>query len=301
LWQIIVEDEDGEVVKKYDLPAQRPEGSRDYVATSLKYMGMGGLMKPADKETTAGESSRAGAAAGQSTEGVIRRPTGLGWTGFSRTGNTDQKKRNGNTGSDQSQNEDDDRGIRFTISGAGRRMTKEDFLREVQKLERSNREVPSSSGAGKDTKGTAAKGDDSETATSAQPQNGSGQSRSNRSPDVANPHISVTQASDSTRGDSKSPSRPADATRGRTGPRATEDVSSTDAPETAAERRRRLAAFASVRDDDNNETPAERRRREAALGVEGRQEESDSDDDNTPRVPSERRGIRFAEGPARRA
>jgi len=258
-------------------------------------------MKPADKETVAGESSRAGAAAAQSTEGVIRRPTGLGWTGFSRTGNADQKKNNGNIGSDESQNEDDDRGIRFTISGAGRRMTKEDFLREVQKLERSNREVPNNLGASKDTKRAAAEDDVPKAATPVLPQDESGQNRSNRGPDVTNPHISVTQASDSARGDSKSPSRRTDATRGRSGPIATEDVSSTDAPETAAERRRRLAAFASVRDDDNNETPAERRRREAALGVEGRQEESDSDDDNTPRVPSERRGIRFAEGPARRA
>ncbi|KAI0393995.1 alkali metal cation/H+ antiporter Nha1 C terminus-domain-containing protein [Xylariaceae sp. FL0594] len=301
---IIVEDEYGEVVKKYDLPAQKPEGSRDYVATSLKYMGMGGLMKPADRETKAGESSQAGSSAGPSREGVPRRPTGLGWTGFSRGANGDAKKKTGEDGDDRNHREDDDRGIRFTISGAGQRMTKEDFLREVQKLERSNREVPNGSGAARVPGGRAAESGVAK-AASARPQNGTGRSGSNRGPEMTKPHISVTQASDSTRGASKSPSRP-EATRGRSGPKEPteeeQEVSGGDAPETAAERRRRLAAFASVREDDKDEgeTPAERRRREAALG-EGRQEESDSDDDNTPRVPSERRGIRFAEGPAKRA
>ncbi|KAI0526424.1 alkali metal cation/H+ antiporter Nha1 C terminus-domain-containing protein [Xylaria bambusicola] len=284
---IIVEDEDGEVVKKYDLPAQRGEG-RDYVATGLKYMGMGGLVKPGDKEAKPVESSQAGpAAATQATPGSAKRPSVVGWAGFGRSGNVQQRNKGGDseTGHDL---HDDDRGIRFTISGADRRMTKEDFLKEVQKLERSNREVPSS---------VQAKTEASATSTPA-PTQISG-------PAVLNPHISVTHASDSTRGASKSPSRPIDATaaaasddspRGRSETKDTEDV------ETAAERRRRLAAFASVQEDDNGETPAERRRREAALGVAGTSsEESDSDDDDTPRVPPERRGIRFAEGPAKRA
>ncbi|KAI3343781.1 alkali metal cation/H+ antiporter Nha1 C terminus-domain-containing protein [Ustulina deusta] len=270
---IIVEDEDGEVVKKYDLPVQRGEG-RDYVATSLKYMGIGGLVKP-------GESSQAGSeAATQPTPGQVKRPY-VGWTGFNRSGNTEQRKKGGNTEAVHDPN-DDDRGIRFTISGADKRMTKDDFLKEIQKLERSNREVPGTS--------------------QAQPLTTSGQTSS---PDLSNPHISVTQASDSTRAASKSPSLstpPTAPTRGRSGVRGAEDAPSADAPETAAELRRRLAAFASVREDDSNETPAERRRREAALGVAGRSsEESDSDDDDTPRVPPERRGIRFAEGPAKRA
>ncbi|KAI0540830.1 alkali metal cation/H+ antiporter Nha1 C terminus-domain-containing protein [Xylaria digitata] len=281
---IIVEDEDGEVVKKYDLPTERGEG-RDYMAAGLKIMGVGGLVKP-------GESSQAGSeAATQLTPGPVKRPSAIGWGGFSRSGNAERRKKGGNTEVVHERNEDDDRGIRFTISGAGRRMTKDDFLREVQKLERLNREVPGNVPGPKDAPGT----------SKAQPLTTSGQPNSS---DTSNPHISVTQASgDSTRSVSKSPSRPADPTRGRSGTRGTEeDVPSTDTPETAAERRRRLAAFATVRDDDTNETPAERRRREAALGVVGpSSEESDSDDDDTPRVPPERRGIRFAEGPAKRA
>ncbi|KAI0486793.1 alkali metal cation/H+ antiporter Nha1 C terminus-domain-containing protein [Xylaria cf. heliscus] len=286
---IIVEDEHGEVVKKYDLPA-RGEG-RDYVATSLKYMGMSGLVKPGDKEYKPAESSKGGStAATEPTVGPVKRSTAVGWTGFGRSGNAEQRKKGGNTES-VNLSEDEDRGIRFTISGAGRRMTKDDFLKEIQKLERSNREVPNDLTSPKDETGTS---------KAENPTTTSGQTSSL---DLVNPHISVTHASDSTRDASKSPARPDTPTRGRSGPRDKEDVPSTEPPETAAERRRRLAAFASVQDDDNsNETPAERRRREAALGVVGpSSEESDSDDDDTPRVPPERRGIRFAEGPAKRA
>ncbi|KAI8952390.1 alkali metal cation/H+ antiporter Nha1 C terminus-domain-containing protein [Xylaria longipes] len=286
---IIVEDEHGEVVKKYDLPAERGEG-RDYVASGLKYMGMGGLVKPGDKESNPAESSQGGSkVATEPKDGPVKRPSAVGWTGFGRSGNAEQRKKGGNTET-ANQNEDEDRGIRFTISGAGKRMTKDDFLREIQKLERSNREVPNELISPKDATGT----------SKAEPPTASEQQTSSQ--DLVNPHISVTQASDSTRAASKSPARLETPTRGRSGPKDSEDVPSTEPPETAAERRRRLAAFASVRDDDNHETPAERRRREAALGVTGpSSEESDSDDDDTPRVPPERRGIRFAEGPAKRA
>ncbi|KAI0400370.1 alkali metal cation/H+ antiporter Nha1 C terminus-domain-containing protein [Xylaria palmicola] len=285
---IIVEDEHGEVVKKYDLPAQR--GDRDYVATSLKYMGMGGLVKPGGKEApAAGPSGAETKGATETTTGPDKRPSPVGWAGFGRSGNAEQRKKGGDTEAASGWNEDDDRGIRFTISGAGRRMTKDDFLKEIQKLERSNREVPNQSmhPAGETDQPTA------------EPQAASGQASS---PNLENPQINVTRASESTRSTSKSPTRVDAPSRGRSETRANEDVPSTDTPETAAERRRRLAAFASVRDDDTNETPAERRRREAALGVTGPDSvESDSDDDDTPRVPPERRGIRFAEGPVKSA
>lgn len=251
-------------------------------------MGISGLGKPADKETEPSEPPQEGSqAATQSTAA----PT-AGWAGFGRSGNAEQRKKVGNREAGFDQNEDDDRGIRFTISGDGKRMNKDDFLREIQKLERSNREVPGNLIGSKDATGAA----------EVQPPV-PGQASSVGD---ANPHISVTHASESTSestsGESTSPSRLDDLTRGRSGTRETENVPSTDTPETAAERRRRLAALAGVRDDDSNETPAERRRREAALGVAGHSpEESDSDDDDTPRVPPERRGIRFAEGPVKRA
>jgi sodium/hydrogen antiporter len=80
------------------------------------------------------------------------------------------------------------------------------------------------------------------------------------------------------------------------------------ARETPAERRRREATYAAAaRSADAGrgrspvgETPAEKRRREAALGVGADVADSDSDDDNTERVPQARRpGIRFAEEPIR--
>ncbi|KAI0200657.1 alkali metal cation/H+ antiporter Nha1 C terminus-domain-containing protein [Astrocystis sublimbata] len=282
---IIVEDEHGEVVKKYDLPPPQQGEGKDYVASSLKFMGMGGLVKPGERKpidngAQVGESSQGpSTAAAEPTVGVVKRPT---WGGFSRAANAEQRKKGGNTEA-PNQGEDEDRGIRFTIGAAGRRMTKDDFLKEIQKLERSNREVPN----------------EVDGPTTEQPPAESGQTRS---PGPVNPQISVTQASDETRTASKSPA-PAEApTRGRSGSRTNEEAKDAEPQETAAERRRRLAAFASVREDDNGETPAERRRREAALGVVSpSSEESDSDDDNTERVPPERRGIRFAEGPAKRA
>ncbi|GAP87682.1 putative Na(+) H(+) antiporter 2 [Rosellinia necatrix] len=281
---IIVEDEDGEVVKKYDLPVERGEG-RDYVTTGLKYMGMRGLVKPTDNATQPTTSSQGESQAGaQSAPAQVRRPSVVGWSGFGRSGHAEQRKKGGDTEAAHNQ-DDDDRGIRFTIGGAGKRMTKDDFLKEIQKLERSNREVASNVIGPKETMAT----------PQAQPLAAPGQSSA---PHLGNPHINVTQASDSTGAVGRSPSRAADATRGRSGAKGTEERASTDAPETAAERRRRMAAFASVQDDDTNETPAERRRREAALGVAGSpQEETDSDDDGAPRVPPERRGIRFAEDP----
>ncbi|KAI1108311.1 alkali metal cation/H+ antiporter Nha1 C terminus-domain-containing protein [Nemania sp. NC0429] len=286
---IIVEDEDGEVVKKYDLPASRGE-ARDYVATRLKSMGISGLVKPADKEIDpSGPSQEDSQAPTQSTAPPAKSTPAAGWAGFGRSGNAEQRKKAGNRETVLDENEDDDRGIRFTIGGDGKRMNKEDFLREIQKLERSNREMVGNLAGSKDAQGT----------VEVQLPTVEGQASS---AGVAIPHTIVTQASESDRGESRSPSRPVDLTRGRTGPRAMENVPSTETPETAAERRRRLAALAGVRDDDSNETPAERRRREAALGVAGHSpEESDSDDDDTPRVPPERRGIRFAEGPVRRA
>lgn len=255
-------------------------------------MGISGLVKPADRETNPSEPPQEGSqAATQSTAAPAKSAPTVGWAGFGRSVNAEQRKKvdNGEAAFDQNEDEDDDRGIRFTIGGDGKRMNKDDFLREIQKLERSNREVP----------GNLAGSNDAIGAAKVQPLTAQGQASS---AGVANPYISVTQASESARGESTSPSRPADITRGRSGARGTEDVPSTDTPETAAERRRRLAALAGVRDDDSNETPAERRRREAALGVTDHSpEESDSDDDDTPRIPPERRGIRFADGPAKKA
>ncbi|KAI1769137.1 alkali metal cation/H+ antiporter Nha1 C terminus-domain-containing protein [Hypoxylon sp. FL1150] len=285
---IIVEDEDGEVVRKYDLPAG---DGRDYFSTSLKYMGMGGLVKPVDKDKAAsqpGEPSEKDTTQPSSSKPPppVRTRTG-GWPGFNRGGGAAADQRRKDAADATGKSAEDDRGIRFTIGGIGRRMTKDDFLKEVQKLDvRTRREVVDQSTATPAVKSIAKEQPVQPVATAA--------------PAAApiHPQISVTQASDSTRDASMSPTRP-EPPRGRSATVSSDQAPTSDTPETAAERRRRLAAFASVREDnDAGETPAERRRREAALGVDsGAAEDSDSDDDDTPRVPPARRGIRFADSP----
>ncbi|KAI0480972.1 alkali metal cation/H+ antiporter Nha1 C terminus-domain-containing protein [Xylariaceae sp. FL0804] len=286
---IIVEDENGEVVKKYDLTADPGDGKeygKDYVASSLKHMGIKGRVKPADKpaEAQAGESSQTGQQA-PPRPGI---KSTLSWGGFGgRKEAAEKKKKTGPKDTIPEGDAEDDKGIRFTIGGAGKRMTKDDFLREVQKLDvKTRREAIESSTASAEVKSVA----HDQPPAPKPPTQG-----------PARPQISVTQASDSSPSGSRSPtSQNAGPTRGRSATSAatSESAPSNDTPETAVEKKRRLAAFASVREDNEPaETPAERRRREAALGVD---EDSDSEDDNTPRVPpARRRGIRFAEHPSR--
>ncbi|OTA85075.1 hypothetical protein M434DRAFT_82850 [Hypoxylon sp. CO27-5] len=272
---IIVEDEDGEVVRKYDLPADRGDG-KDYVTTGLKKMGMGGLVKPSDKAAPKTEES----SGEQAPQAPVRTKTGV-WPGFNRGGAAEQRRNDATAPAETSA--EDDRRIRFTIGGVGRRMTKDDFLNEVRKLDaKTRREVVEQSTATPAVKSMAKEGRGADT---------------DPAQALVQPHISVTQASTSTRDTSKSPSR--EPPRGRSPTTDSEKPPISDTTETAAERRRRLAAFASVREDnDTGETPAERRRREAALGVDGgAADDSDSDDDDTPRVPPARRGIRFADSP----
>lgn len=250
---------------------------------------MGGLVKPApeaeggpEEQTEAGPSK------------PNRQPTFSGWAGFGKAGAGDPKKKGGAATKDI--DEEDDRKIRFTIGGVGRRMTKDDFLMEIQKLDpKTRREVVEDSSAPAAVKSEAK-----------QPQIGTASPKPSSRDAPAQPASTKEQVTSSASSSGKSPV-PSE-TRGRsttiTGAGRQEASSNSDAPETDAERRRRIAAFASVREDtDDRETPAERRRREAALGVSGEgAEDSDSDDDNTERVPSSSRrpGIRFADDAAAR-
>ena len=170
--------------------------------------------------------------------------------------------------------EADDRNIRFTIGGEGKRMTKEDFLREVRKLDKNTRkEVVDKSTASTQVKRLA-----------------------KQDPPAPIPEILKTQDSKNTdsrekRSESYSPGR-------RPGESSREPASkvkpSVEQGETAVERKRRLAVLASQGDDDETaETPAERRRREAALGMSAGDAVNDDSDDEGD-LP-ERRGIRFAE------
>jgi hypothetical protein len=178
-------------------------------------------------------------------------------------------------------------------------MTKDDFIKEVQKLDGTARkEFVDQSTAPPVVKEAAKRGE----VKAARPE----------IPRIVEHHAESSEQP--MRSESISPGRgrstatkpaesaPAPAPASRTG------KSSKEQGETAVERRRRLAVLASQgevseKDEspeghgDTGETPAERRRREAALGLGGA--DSDSEDEGGERVPPARRGIRFAE-PSRR-
>ena len=268
------------------------------MATSLKYMGMGGLVKnqQKEKEKEAG-SSKDGEAEAWKAAAKGGMPN---WVNFGRTGESAAQRERKKSVVEEAEAQDD-KAIRFTISGVNQRMTKEDFIREMQKLDKSTRkEVVDQSTASNRVK-TLAKQDPAPGAASSSPSRAAGAKHIT----VSKPAVQFDGQEDESGSSSshrqgraprrKSPSISPEISPGRS---ASDEEPSQDEPETAVERRRRLAVLKSVEGDDNdesNETPAERRRREAALGVSGGDRDSDSDDDDTPRVPPARRGIRFAE------
>lgn len=130
---IIVEDEDGEVVKTYELPSKsKAAKSKDDSEAGPVRQGVSrvgtwtGLSSRAQESHS--ESSKAGAssASEKPTRQPMTRLGSLGQWGFGG------KHTEVAPADDE---EDDDRRIRFTIGGAGRRLTKEDFLKEIQSLD----------------------------------------------------------------------------------------------------------------------------------------------------------------------
>lgn len=277
---IIVEDEAGEVVKKYELSSEKHEKEGgDFLSQSLKYMGMGSLVRTGDKmpaaSASAGHSGPPGAGGEPST----------------------QKSRKKSVVEEAE--EEDDRHIRFTIGGVGQRMTKDDFIKEMRKYDKSTRrEILDQSNASHVVRTLA--NQDAQPVDTAATQSPPRQSAAVIPPETSVPaqraeFMGETASNSDHRGRSVSSSP---AARELPAPVGLREVSSRDAPETAVERRRRLAVLKTVGyDDEEMETPAERRRREAALGMSSTAVDEDSDDDDTERVPPARRGIRFADVP----
>ncbi|KAG7290752.1 hypothetical protein NEMBOFW57_000755 [Staphylotrichum longicolle] len=267
---IIVENEDGEVLKKYDLPTQKPQS--DLVTTGLKYMGMGVFAKAVDK--SAPESSKAGEPSTSAAEAA-----------------QNQRKKS------VVAEEDDDKHIRFTIGGVGRRMTKEDFIQEIQKLDKpTRREVVDQLRALNNNKS-----DSQQLQTTHSPAQ-SGTSRKDHA--VSATGAATPQQGAGAAAGSHQTSRSSSPQKSQKSKTASDSPSS-EAAETEVERRRRLAALQGVGDDgyddeEQGETAAERRRREAALGMAPHGDGEDSDDDDTPRVPPSRKSIRFADVPDNR-
>ncbi|KAH7140777.1 Sodium/hydrogen exchanger family-domain-containing protein [Dactylonectria macrodidyma] len=256
---IIVEDEDGEVVKTYELPTHKNEngegvsGGSDLLGTSLKYMGLGSLARPvAEKapEVIAEEAEASGTAPVRPSRAARRQSVAQ-------------------------EQAVDDRNIRFTIGGVNQRMTKEDFIREVQKLNaKTRKEVVDQSTASMTVK---------RIATQEPPAAHSPTSKITKEPETAWVGRSIQRPTTGRSSESISPTR---------SPKA---KASEEPAETAVERKRRLAALAGRAGGEvGGETPAERKRREAALGM-GEESDDDSDDEGDERVPPTRRGITFAE------
>lgn len=200
----------------------------------------------------------------------------MGWTSI--LGGADLVRRKSNAGPKDSKenevDEEDDKGIRFTIGGVGRRLNKEDFIREVQKLDAGTRqEVLRSSNAPQEVVSIAT------------------QERPQGIPTISRHHASTDK--DDSDDEPMSPmTRPLSSHH--------EPQPSTEQGETAVEKRRRLAVLAAQRDDDGDdddddkyETPAARRRREAALGVGDGNDSDDDDGGDDDRSAAPR--IRFAE------
>ena len=226
--------------------------------TGLKYIGFGGgatknasTSPAATTATEGGEASETGATGAPAMKTSSR----TNWTRF--LGGPDPAALEKN----EQEQAADDKKIRFTIGGVGKRMTKEDFIREVQKLDaKTRRQVVDQSSASQGVKFLAKQ-------------------------EPAGPSAAVPRILEQVRSsDDQSALNPSSSVKPRP-PRPLEETG-----ETAAERRRRLAVLSSQSDgaedyrdanhglrDDEDETPAERRRREAALGTSG--DGADSDDE----------------------
>ncbi|CAG8970944.1 hypothetical protein HYALB_00000925 [Hymenoscyphus albidus] len=314
---IIVEDEDGEVVKKYDLPPSNKPKKTPGVMSNWPGFGP----KNPDSKAAGSKDGSPSPVPGPSTvrQGISRMGT---WAGAGKKPEEDD--------------EEDDKHIRFTIGSTNHRLTKEEFLKEIQSLDPKARgEIIKGSNAPAEFKEAAKKDASADNPGSARifgarkPQGGSSYSRTGKGAAPRGKESTSTSPQIEVSDEEQPPtiSRPtAGAQASKLVASSSRDPSSSDSSsannqETSAERRRREQALKGVDgvedsysrgrrrevDEDEEEmemeeTAAEKRRREAALGVGAG--DSDSDDDDTPRVPppahqSRSRGIRFAQSPVR--
>ncbi|KFY64145.1 hypothetical protein V496_03443 [Pseudogymnoascus sp. VKM F-4515 (FW-2607)] len=311
---IIVEDEDGEVVKKYDLPSHRDTKKAEATAAKPK--------TPRGKDDKTGEE--AGAQEGESSEtqqtGQSKLIQGLNkWTGFNAIKDTqifDSFKEN-------QEDYKDDEHIRFTIGSAGRRLTKEDFLNEIRSLDPKGRAAviektdaspamkdlarrdadasipgtnrlfsarnvqPGASAAHAKIVGAAMAGANSPKGEEFDRAGSS--SRSSRSSEDAEEHRAVAMKQRALFAHAQDSEDRGAGSPGRTGVIASTGSPSGEPPESAAERRRREQALKGVDDDDVPAgkrpvvaTPADKRRESAKTSKRGLAAGAARDDSETP-------------------
>lgn len=324
---VILEDEDGEVIEKYEIPgAQRirnRSGAQDsqsphhhhHIPPSLKRMGTWAVFKGKGESSSAETSGKAPQDNGKGR----RRPS-----------------------MEEQVGEADD-GVRFTITAGGRRMSKADFFRQIQSMDPKARreavldsnapqamkeqvveEIPSGISRSQSTSAVPTRPQNPRTLSSRSAGAAEASSPSSRArPEMSEPAESPQGGYELTPMPTNTSDVPVHPVR--------ESVNKHTASrgiETAAQRRRRIALASEHDSDDDStlrippssnitspetgaETNVERRRRLAALG--GDASESDSEDDGGERIPEKgghqpvpepgaegaRRapGIRFAETP----
>ena len=282
---IIIEDEDGEVVKKFDIPGAKKQGAQGSATTPRPRVlsRMGTWLGGEEQQAAAPEQAQAA-------------------------------------------DEDEDRRLRFTAGG--RRMSKVDFINQMKLLDPSSRmellddsdaplsmkqELKSEAKEEQQRRSSRPEAGGRRSSKTGEARRGSkadaeGLSKQRTGPEIVEeeeeeeeeprevPHHSLSDELRKLRNTAAGRRRQAaqeeedsddDGTQRRPPPRATAGTSA-DEGETLAERRRR--------EDALWETPAERRRREGALS----KVDDDSDDDDTPRQPPARLGIRFADDPRKK-
>ncbi|TKX22052.1 putative Na(+)/H(+) antiporter [Elsinoe australis] len=319
---IIVEDEDGEVIKKYDI--NPPAGGAKKGESSGKE---GGHHNFADPARTKQRMQRMG-----SYLGVKPKDVAVDAGAESAEGT---KKRKKNT-----VDPDDDERIRFTVEAGGRRLSKAEFIQQIQRLDPKTRakfveqsNVPEK--VKEEARADAREHDRNKNATGSyfpdapqvnvQPPSPSVQATAQEREEGHGAELKKVATDEST-------------AKGPEGLTFT-DEKGEDIPfhdvggdlarhsgETAAQRRRREAAERAAAEDEDSEddgtervppriaplknkgrmgsdteeeTAAERRRREGALGIRHEDEESESEEEESTQ---QRKGIRFAgdETPAER-
>ncbi|EME85938.1 uncharacterized protein MYCFIDRAFT_81904 [Pseudocercospora fijiensis CIRAD86] len=283
---IIVEDEDGEVIKKYDIPA------------------------PDRKQSTAGETEKA-----RQRIGTMGKMLGLGHkegkvepgapgpsTASPPSGPADKKP----TASNDDDADDDER-VRFTITTGGRRMSKADFISHIQGMDPKTRvQAVENSDAPETVKREARK----ETRDYAQIQQGYGKQLRGSVP-VVHEHPETGEEQEGTvaieRADTNDSNKLQLISSGQEVPfhdlrrlalerQTTEEDSDDDGTERVPPKASSSTSHKHSRNISEGETAAERRRREGALGI-TREADSDSEESDSPRQPTPRQNIRFADQP----
>ncbi|KAK3680165.1 Na+/H+ antiporter [Recurvomyces mirabilis] len=253
---IIVEDEDGEVIKKYDIPApeKKPGGAANPAKSHLRLGNMSkmlGVGKGGPKAAEEGES--AAAAANEENRSRPVRP------GADRRESTRQAE------------EADDAGLRFTIAtGNGRRMSKAEFIDQIRQMDpRSRVQVVEESDAPEAIKKEARK-DAREQASG---------SKAAQEPSVPVVAEGAEEPEAQTQGHRPSQAALHPVTSNEEGELKLVNSNEEEVPfhdVNADLRKMRMGS-------PTGETAAERRRRQAL--TQPRQDEEDSEDDGTDRVP----------------